>query len=172
MIPAFRRAGPADAGAVRDLTRAAYARWVPILGREPLPMAADYDQAVEAHRIDLLEEAGALVALIEMAARDDYLFLVNVAVAPDRQGRGLGRVLLARAHLVAQALGLPELRLGANMAFAANLRFHQRENFEIFERRPLLGGMAALMRRAVAPPAVDADWQVFLSHPFRVRLWP
>jgi hypothetical protein len=42
---ALRRATPPDAPAVRDLTRAAYAKWVPVLGREPLPMTADYDAA-------------------------------------------------------------------------------------------------------------------------------
>ena len=32
---AIRRAGPADA--VRALTRLAYAKWVPLVGREPTP---------------------------------------------------------------------------------------------------------------------------------------
>ena len=38
----LRRAGPDDAGAIRSLTRAAYAKWVPVIGREPMPMQADY----------------------------------------------------------------------------------------------------------------------------------
>ena len=35
---ALRRATPRDAEAVRALTRAAYAKWVPLIGREPRPM--------------------------------------------------------------------------------------------------------------------------------------
>jgi len=31
----LRRAIPADAAAIRELTRAAYAKWVPVIGREP-----------------------------------------------------------------------------------------------------------------------------------------
>ena len=55
-----------DAGAIRSLTREAYSKWVPVLGREPLPMTADYAEAVKKHRIDLLYLDGKLVALIEI----------------------------------------------------------------------------------------------------------
>jgi len=57
----FRRAGPADAAAVRDLTRAAYAKWCAVIGREPKPMTTDYDRAVRDHLIDLLVEESALM---------------------------------------------------------------------------------------------------------------
>ena len=43
-----------DASAVRELTRTAYAKWVPVIGREPKPMGADYDRAVRDHIVDLL----------------------------------------------------------------------------------------------------------------------
>ena len=62
----FRRATLADAVLVRDITRAAYAKWVPVIGREPKPMIADYDKAVTNHIIDLLEDAGQPIALIEV----------------------------------------------------------------------------------------------------------
>ena len=147
MNPVFRRAGRADAEAIRDLTRAAYARWVPVIGREPLPMTADYAQAVYDHRIDLLEEGGCLVALIEMLARPDHLFLVNLAIAPERQGQGLGRVLLERAQATADDLGLPRLELGTNEAFAANLRFYASHGFAIVEEKPFRGGVMLRMAR-------------------------
>lgn len=50
-----RRATATD---VRALARAAYAKWVPQIGREPKPMTADYDRAVAEHIIDLREEDG------------------------------------------------------------------------------------------------------------------
>lgn len=37
----IRRATTDDAPTVGLLTRAAYAKWVPVIGREPLPMKAD-----------------------------------------------------------------------------------------------------------------------------------
>jgi GNAT superfamily N-acetyltransferase len=107
----MRRATTADAAAVRELTRAAYAKWVPILGREPRPMTADYDAALREHLIDMLHAGGEAVALIEMAPTADHLLIVNVAVAPAYQGRGHGRALMAHAEEVARSLNLREVRL-------------------------------------------------------------
>lgn len=82
----LRRAAPVDAAAVRDLTRAAYAKWVPVLGREAKPMTADYDVAVRDHVVDMLHLDGDLAALIEMRPEADHLLVVNVAVAPALSG--------------------------------------------------------------------------------------
>ena len=38
---AIRPAVAAEAARIRALTRAAYAKWVAVIGREPLPMQAD-----------------------------------------------------------------------------------------------------------------------------------
>ena len=54
----LRQAVATDAPAIRDLTRAAYAKWVPLIGREPKPMTADYAEAVRKHRFDLLYAEG------------------------------------------------------------------------------------------------------------------
>src|SRR5215813_8663315 len=115
-----------DAGAIRSLTREAYSKWVSVIGREPLPMTADYEEAVKNHRIDLLYLDGKLVALIEMLPKADHLFIENVAVAPAFQGRGLGRKLLTHAEEVAASLGISVIKLCTNKLFAENLRLYQK----------------------------------------------
>jgi hypothetical protein len=60
----LRRAVLSDASAVRELSKAAYAKWVPLIGREPMPMTANYEREVMEHLIDLYEEGGELLALI------------------------------------------------------------------------------------------------------------
>ena len=99
----LRRAGPGDAAAVRDLTRDVYAKWIAVIGREPLPMTADYEKAVREHWIDLIEDDAQLVALIEMIPHADFLLIENVAVAEAQQGRGHGKALLAHAARTAKA---------------------------------------------------------------------
>ncbi len=79
---ALHRATAADAPAVRDLVRAAYSKWVPLLGREPKPMTADYEAAVRDHVVDVLRLNGEMAALIEMEPEADHLLVVNVAVSP------------------------------------------------------------------------------------------
>ncbi|MER8567944.1 GNAT family N-acetyltransferase [Mesorhizobium sp. M0924] len=90
----FRPAQPADGAAIKDIVRAAYAKWVPLIGREPLPMRADYDKAVAEHPFDLAIENGRIVGMIETMPADDHLWIENVCVAPQAQGRGIGRLLL------------------------------------------------------------------------------
>jgi ribosomal protein S18 acetylase RimI-like enzyme len=154
----IRPATPADAASIRDLTRAAYAKWVALIGREPLPMQADYDRAVREHAIDLLTDSGALVGLIETISRPDHLWIENVAVAPDREGRGYGRMLLAHAEKRAAESVLGELRLMTNAAFATNLAFYSRLGYAVVGSEPFRGGTAVtMMKRIDAAPAGRAS---------------
>ena len=144
-----RRATIADAVAVRELTRAAYAKWVPILGREPRPMTADYSAALRDHLVDLLHVGGEAVALIEMAPKPDHLLIVNVAVAPAYQGRGQGRALMAHAEEVARSLNLSEVRLYTNALFAENLQLYSRLGYRVDreEQHPQFGVAVHMSKR-------------------------
>lgn len=142
-----RPARPEDAEAIRQLVRAAYARWVPVLGREPRPMQADYTAAVLGHEFALVEEGGALVALIEMEARADHLWIENIAVAPAQQGKGLGHRLLALADARAGALALAEIRMLTNGKMAANRRLYARCSYEETLEEPFLDGTVVYLRK-------------------------
>lgn len=137
----------ADADAIRVLTRDAYAKWVPVIGREPLPMRADYAAAVRKHRIDLLRLDGRLVALIEMVPQPDHLLIENVAVAPGFQGKGFGRRLLAHAEQVAASLGHDEIRLYTNQSFAGNLRLYQALGYRIDREEAFMDGFTVHMSK-------------------------
>jgi GNAT superfamily N-acetyltransferase len=136
----LRRATAADVADIRDLTRSAYAKWVPLIGREPLPMTADYDRAVAQHIIDLWEDGGQLLALIEAVPAADHLLIENIAVRPDQQGKGLGGKLLQHAERLARDLGIDEVRLYTNAAFASNLAFYARRGYQEYRRGSLLPG--------------------------------
>ena len=145
----FRRAGPQDAAAVRALTRRAYAKWVPVIGREPRPMTADYDQAVRDHRVDMLFDGAEMVGCIEMRADADHLMIINVAVAPERQRQALGRTLLAHAEAVARKHRLEEIRLYTNGAMAGNVAMYGRRGYAVEreELHPTLGTVVHMRKR-------------------------
>ncbi|WP_197688372.1 GNAT family N-acetyltransferase [Bradyrhizobium lablabi] len=148
----FRRATSGDVGTVREITRAAYSKWVPVIGREPKPMIADYEQAVVDHVIDIYEQGGLPIALIELIPKPSYLLIENVAVLPDRHGNGIGGLLLERAETIARSLGLSELRLYTNAMFATNITFYARRGFEEFMREPHASGSEVVhMKKSVGP---------------------
>lgn len=146
----LRRAGPADAPAILALTREAYAKWVPIIGREPLPMIADYDEAVRHHPIDLLYVDGRLAALIEMVPGEQHLLVKSVAVSPDCQGRGYGKSLMAHAERIAASLGLREMRLFAHQLFEENIALYRSIGYEVTREEPFRGGIIVHMSKRLA----------------------
>jgi ribosomal protein S18 acetylase RimI-like enzyme len=143
----LRPAEPHEADAIRDIVRAAYAKWVPIIGREPMPMKADYDKAVLDHQFDLAVEAGQIVGLIETEIRDDHLWIENVAVAPTAQGRGIGRLLLACAEHRAIAADRSEIRLVTNAAFEANVSLYARIGYAVDRQEAFMNGVAVYMSK-------------------------
>lgn len=143
----MRRATPADAAAVHELTRAAYAKWVPVIGREPRPMTADPVARVRDHIVDLLHVDGALAALVETVPEEGILLVENVAVLPAFQGRGLGRRLLAHAEALAASLGLPRVRLYTNALFAENVRLYRGLGYGVDREEPFVNGTAVHMSK-------------------------
>jgi ribosomal protein S18 acetylase RimI-like enzyme len=127
----MRLGRPEDAAAIRDLTREAYAKWVPLIGREPMPMVADYDEAVKHHRFDLLYVGGVLAALIETVDEGDQLLIENVAVRPAFQGRGLGSRLMDQAEAMAWSLGRTRLRLYTNKLMTGNVALYLRLGYRV-----------------------------------------
>jgi ribosomal protein S18 acetylase RimI-like enzyme len=144
----LRIAREQDAEAIRTLTREAYAKWVAVTGREPLPMRIDYNEAVRKHRFDLLYADGILAALIETVPDGDHLLIENVAVAPAAQGRGFGRRLLKHAQELAASSGLQGTRLYTNKLFVANLRLYEALGYRVDREEELNGGIAVHMSKA------------------------
>jgi ribosomal protein S18 acetylase RimI-like enzyme len=147
---AFRPARPDDAAAIRALVRAAYAKWVPVLGREPRPMQADYEAAVREHAFDIAERDGQMVALIETMLHTDHCWIENIAVAPAAQGQGLGTLLLERTEAKARAANREELRLLTNGRMDINIALYRRLGFTLDKEEPFGDGTVVYMSKRLA----------------------
>ncbi|MBI3506333.1 MAG: GNAT family N-acetyltransferase [Proteobacteria bacterium] len=147
MALSFRPASAADADTVRAITRAAYAKWVPLIGREPLPMRADPLAAIRNHRVELACEGADPVAVVEMVPEPGCLLVENVAVRPDRQKLGYGDAILGRIEQVARSLRLPAVRLYTNKRFETNVAWYARRGFAVTREEEFAsGGIAVHMR--------------------------
>ena len=148
MATCWRRAGAGDAAAVRGLVLAAYAKWVPIIGREPQPMLADYDNAVRNHIVDMLFVEGQLTGVLELVIEPDCVFIENVAVRPDAVGKGHGGALMAHAAEFARAAGRDRLRLCTNTLMTENIALYQHLGYAV-ERTETLDDREIVYMNAV-----------------------
>jgi len=154
--PVIRRAGAHDADSIAELTRVAYTKWVPVIGRKPRPMTVDYAVAVTFHRFDLLYCSSSLAGLIETVAEGDCLLIENVAVHPAFQGRGFGRALIAHAERLAAGAGFGRVRLYTNKMFEVNIALYESLGF-LIEREELLHDWALVHMSKPLPVSSSGD---------------
>ena len=145
----FRQGLAQDAEMIRHFVRATFAKWVPIMGREPLPMTADYDQALQIHGFVLAYDGHDLAGVLETVVEDDHLWVETVAVRSDLQGQGLGQILMAKAEDEARAMGLGELRLLTNAALTSNLAFYRANGYATDKTEPFRGGFVVWFSKQV-----------------------
>lgn len=131
----IRLAEPVDVEAVRACVRAAYSIYVERIGRPPAPLGADYEALVAAGEVWVACEEEAVVGVLVIRPRSGSLFLENVAVAPARQGRGIGRALIGFAERHARGLSLPAVELYTNERMTENLSFYPALGYVETDRR-------------------------------------
>lgn len=122
MTTGIRPARRDEAPALRRIAEKAYAPFVPIIGREPPSMLQDFAADIAAGRCWVTGEAptGYVVAY----AKDSDWLIENVAVAPEAQGVGLGRALMAFAESEGRVRGHARAVLYTNAAMTRNLTFY------------------------------------------------
>ena len=125
-VPAtgVRKAVSADVEDMRRIAEAAYAPYVPRLGRKPAPMTADFAAAVADGQAYVLDGDAGIAGFIVTFEKDAGQFIENVAVDPARHGGGYGRRLLDFAEHEAARRRLGRLFLYTNIHMRENLDFY------------------------------------------------
>jgi GNAT superfamily N-acetyltransferase len=126
----IRVAGPEDGARLSSIVDAAYALYIPRIGGKPGPMLEDYADLAARRLVYVWNVVGTIQGLVVLIERDGYLLLDNIAVAPDAQGGGVGRRLMAFAEAEALRRGFAELRLYTNIKMTENLALYPRLGFE------------------------------------------
>ncbi len=115
---------PDDASALARIARAAYETYVPLIGREPAPMLQDFPADIADGAVWTARVADGPVGYVVARPKGEDWLLENVAVAPEAQGTGLGKRLIARAEAEGAARGFARVILYTNAKMTANLSLY------------------------------------------------
>ena len=129
MPPLIRKATAEDTARIGAIARAAYAKYVPRIGREPPPMVADFAAEVAAGHVVVIGTAGAVDGYMIAWPEIDAYLVDNIAIDPARQGEGLGRQLMDHAVAEAKRRRLSAIRLYTNAAMTENLSIYAHMGF-------------------------------------------
>lgn len=143
----LRPATAADAEPMRALVRDAYARYVPLIGMEPLPMVDDYAARINAQQAWVLDGDGALAGVLVLEDDPSGLLLDNVAVSPAAQGRGHGQHMMRFAEDEARRRGHPRIWLYTNEKMVENIALYTRLGFHETHRESRKGRNAVYMEK-------------------------
>ncbi len=148
--PTIRAAITADVPTIAGIVAQAYRHYVAPMGKPPGPMLDDYAARVGAGAVWVVEGASAIFGIIVLLPGPGYLLLDNIAVAPERQGLGLGRRLLAFAEAEALRRGHREIRLYTHRTMIENQRLYAAIGYEETGRGRESGYDRVFMRKRLA----------------------
>jgi GNAT superfamily N-acetyltransferase len=135
----IRQAVGADESVIRKCAEQAYARYVPLIGRKPAPMVADFAEHIAAGQVhvavddehDITRHTG----LHRVLCRKRLRPAGERGGVPHAAGRGIGKALIAYCEDVARKRGVAAVRLYTNEKMAENLSIYDRLGYSEVERR-------------------------------------
>lgn len=135
----------ADRAAIVALQHAAYAANRAVLGVEPLPLQADYDEIFAAHETWVIRNQpdGAVAAVLFLEPRAEDVLIWSIAANPGFQGRGYGKALLEAAEVRARALDRYCVRLYTGEKLVERVAWYERCGY-VIERREVMPDRVAV----------------------------
>jgi ribosomal protein S18 acetylase RimI-like enzyme len=135
----IRQADPSDVELVQRISADAYIpAYMAVLGTIPKPATEDYGPRIERGEVWTLEVEDEPIGIAVLEVNPDDLLIYSIAVKPDAQRKGYGRVLLDFADSRAIELGLHKVRLYTNERMERNLALYRRHGFVQVGKRPHL----------------------------------
>lgn len=132
----IRPAVASDVSEITECAAQAYARYVPLIGREPAPMIADFASQIAAGDVYVAtDEQQVIQGFIVFYAEDGHVLLENVAVFPHAAGRGVGKALIGFCENATRQRGLHAVHLYTNEKMTDNLTIYPRLGYVEAGRR-------------------------------------
>ncbi len=120
---------------IRACAEAAYARYIPLMGRKPAPLLSDYDAQTAEGLIHVATKDGHVAGFIVFYPKNGAMLLENIAVHPDYAGHGIGKALIQYCEAEARAQRLSKVQLYTNSKMTENLAIYPHLGFTEIDRR-------------------------------------
>jgi ribosomal protein S18 acetylase RimI-like enzyme len=132
----IRQATASDEPEIRECAEQAYARYVPLIGRKPAPMVADFStQIADGEVFVATDDQGGFQGFVVFYAEGNHMLLENVAVLPRAAGRGVGKALINFCENAARERDLDAVHLYTNEKMSENLSIYPKLGYSEVGRR-------------------------------------
>jgi ribosomal protein S18 acetylase RimI-like enzyme len=98
-------------------------------------MLDDYAARIAADQVWVLEDAGEVAGVLVLEDGPDRFLLDNIAIRPDRQARGFGRLLMDFSEAEAARCGWHAITLYTHVLMAENIAIYTARGYAERERR-------------------------------------
>ncbi len=147
----IRQAVASDEPKIRECAEQAYARYIPLIGRKPAPMGADYAAQIAAGEVYVaMDEQNDLLGFIVFYAEDGHVLLENVAVLPRAAGRGVGKALVGFCENAARHCALSAVHLYTNEKMTDNISIYHKLGYVEVGRRTEDGFNRVYFEKSIA----------------------
>ncbi len=150
IMATIRLATARDYDAVVQIVNAAYEKYIARIGRKPMPMLADYAELIARETVHVLEHDAAVCGLVVLYCEDAHVLLENIAVAPNAQGKGIGKRLMQFVEEFTRAQGRNEIRLYTHEKMVENIEIYKHLGYVETERRQENGFRRVFMAKQLA----------------------
>jgi ribosomal protein S18 acetylase RimI-like enzyme len=121
----IRQAAAKDEPEIRDCAQQAYARYVPLIGKKPARMVADFQAQIAAGEVYVVaDDGGKFQGFIVFYPEGKHILLENVAVLPSAAGRGIGKSLIRFCEDEAKRCDFDAVHLYTNEKMTENLSIY------------------------------------------------
>ena len=142
----LRSASPQDIPVLTRIAGEAYSPYIPLMGREPAPMGADYASHIAQDTCFVAVSDEQVIAFAVLISKADGWWLETIATDPAYQGGGAGAALLAHGERFLRAEGAPSYQLYTNEVMSGPYDWYLRSGF-VETRRGTQDGFARIFMR-------------------------
>ena len=156
--PFIRLAMTTDVPAIKLIARKSFERYVPLIGKPPAPMNANFSGHILKDTVFIAQsekKQGSVLGYAIVLQRDGEWLLDNIAVSPEAQGRGVGSALIAACETFLQKRGVQRYHLYTNEAMEQNLTWYPEIGFVEMARRLEDGFSRIYFTKEMVPKSVD-----------------